>query len=503
MAKKIKLQERRHPDYKSYVELWKFYNAAYRGGRSFAQSYLSTHRLENAKDFATRKGRAYFLNYCRPIPNIYTEHIYRTPVSRPALFADMQSNIDGRGTDADAFFSRCATLSSVYGQVHVLVDKPRDDTGTSAAEAKKPYGVIYTPEYLLDWSRNQEDGELNWALLHEPEYGDDDPTVEREELHKYRVITREGWELYQVVGKKKELAAIDAQPWPDHVAGHVPLVTCVHRDVDMDMVGESMLVDIAPINLAIMNWCSCIDEQIERQTFSQLVMPDDGEVGGVPLDKLGTSTIFTFPKDSKFSPAFISPDTSQLETIWKMVERHVGEIYRIATLEKSGEALTVGQSGIAKAYEFVDTNGALVQKALNMERFEQSFFDVMARWMGKDECEEKVAYNKDFDVSNLEKEIKNALDLVTEGFSDTFTKLVYKRLVRRVLTTATQEDLATIDKEIEEANTSRATEVDLEDNHDEEGDGLDKVFADTSGNGEGEGDSQGDEAPAGAGEEAT
>ena len=62
---------------------------------------------------------------------------------------------------------------------------------------------------------------------------------------------------------------------------------------------------------------SNIDEMIERQTFSQLICPDDGTLSeqnedNNPLKKIGTSHIFTFPSDTGHPPSFISPDTSAL-----------------------------------------------------------------------------------------------------------------------------------------------------------------------------------------------
>ena len=467
MAEKFELHKRRHPDYLNQIDNWNFFISAYKGGTGFVSDHLFTHRLENGADFINRKARAYYLNYCRPLPNIYTEYLYKNQVTRPKDFLEVQENIDGQGTGIGIFMPKVATLASIYGQCHVVVDMARDNEGISKAEAKQPYVSIYTPEHVVDWSRNPENGQLRWVLLHEPEYIDDNPMQARALVNKYRLMTTEGWEVYGI-NKKGKSEIIDSGTWN---LGVVPLATCYHRDIDTDMIGESMLVDIAPVNRIVMNWCSCLDEQIERQTFSQLVMQEGlgTSSDGKALKGIGTAAIFTYPADAKNAPSYISPDTSQLETIWQMIERHVGEIYRMAVLEKSGDAMMVAQSGIAKAYDFVDTNGAMISKATAMERFENELFTILAAWNGKSELNEDIKYDKDFDVINMEKDIKNSLDLVAEGISGTFNSLIYKRLVRRSLTNATQRDLTVIDKEIDVSGGGISSNVNMEhDEHDNE-----------------------------------
>lgn len=464
MAETFNITKRRHPDYDANSSLWAFYMQSYKGGAAYSQGNLFTHRLENPQDFANRQKRAYFLNYCRPLPNIYTDYLYRESAKRPpGLFPDVIMNIDGRGRTIEEFSRMVSVLASIYGQVHVLVDKPADDAGVSAAEAKAPYAIIYKPEYVLDWSHD-DNGNLLWVLLHEPLFDDVDPNQPRKKLNRYRLLTLEGWEVINV-DEKGEVSSRDQGNW---ALERIPFVTCIHNDIDHDLIGESMLVDIAPINRTIFNWSSCIDEQIERQTFSQLIMPDDGEGGQDSVKAISTSAIFTFPNTAKFAPQYISPDTAQVKTIWEMVERHIAEIYRLALLEKSGDLAMGNQSGIAKAYDFIDTNQAIASKAQSMERFENDLLAAIGLWYGKDTSTERISYPKEFDVIALEKEIKNSFDLISEGISETFNKLLMKRMVRKALKSASSDEFKTIDAEIEAKQTIATTDINLATTHAEQ-----------------------------------
>ena len=418
--------------------------AAYKGGNSFVSSYLETHRLENSTDFGKRKASAYYLNFCRSIPNIYADHIFKNPITRPIFSPELLANVDGRGMDAQGFATKISVLSSIYGQVHVLVDKPIGEDGITLADASLPYATIYAPQNLLDWARHPITGKLMWALLYEPIYNEIDPLMPRGIVDRYRLLTPESWSVYENVEETAVL--VDSGEW---ALGVVPLVTCFNKEIDDDMIGESALVDIAPTNRAIMNWCSCIDEQIKRQTFSQLIMPEDEDSESVKT--VGSSSIFTFPANATHAPAFISPDAAQISVIWDMVGNHIAEIYRMATLEKSGSSALVPQSGIAKAYDFIDTNGALVSKASQMESFETELYNMFALWMGKGDVE-PVNYQKDFDVIALDAEIRNSLDLIAENFSTKYSSVLKKRLVRRTASNIAEETLIEIDKEIDESS---------------------------------------------------
>lgn len=457
---KLNLSAREHPLYVDYKERWDFYIQSVKGGDNYTkdEGNLFTHRLESsADDYEDRKTRSYFLNYCSAIPQIYADYIFKEKVTRPAddILAEFREDVDGRGTTIISFMKKVSILSSIFGHIHIVVDMPKidkDKKGTVITKRDqkeknlRPVLSIVYPQSLKDWSADA-NGKLNWVLIEVKSYNDVDPLLERQEEITYKIISRDKWEIYD---KDSNLLESDVNP-----LGEVYLVTCYNKDIDLDMIGESQLSDIAYINRAIFNWCSNIDEMIERQTFSQLICPDDGTLSEQdedknPLKKIGTSHIFTFPSDTGHPPSFISPDTSQVEIIWKMIKEHVKEIWRLAGLRSWDEGVSVSQrSGVSMQFSFLDVNSALAAKSASLEIVENALNDFYYRWLGKSDIPARVHYPISFDVLTLTEAIETAFKIIQANFSETLNKHLLKVLVSKALPVISEDIKKQIEAEIE------------------------------------------------------
>lgn len=461
------VHERRHPLYEEYQDDWQFYMQSFKGGDTYLDTYLATHRLENASDYVKRKKRAYYLNYCAPIAMIPSDFIFKKEATRPAdeHLMLIREDVDRRGTNIHEFMRRVCTLSSIYGHVHILVDRPRPPqdfeerilggkTTKLDSIAFRPYATIIPPLNLLDWSVDIETQDLNWILLYEEIYDDTNFEEEREVIAQYKIWTKTEWIIYN-----DQNIVIDRGT---HNLGFVPLVTCYHKDVDHDMIGESMLKDVADANKAIFNWCSNIDEMIARQTFSQLICPDDGSMlteevdeqgKSAALKKVGSSTIFTFPADSRHPPDFISPDTKQISTIWEMIQNHVREMFRMAGLISAKTSLVQLQqrTGKAQEFEFLDMAVFFAAKSKKLEDTENKLDRVFYRWMGvNDQNPERVHYPEKFDIIAPTDIVDLFTKVTLNAISGTLNKEMAKRLVHQVLPHAEDEIVTKIYQEIEE-----------------------------------------------------
>lgn len=460
------LHERRHPLFEEYHADWEFYMRSFKGGDTYLGNYLASHRLENAEDYIKRRRRAYYLNYCAPIAMIPSDFIFKKLATRPTdeHLALLREDVDMRGTNIHEFMRRVCTLSSIYGHVHILADRPRppqefEEKILNGKTTKldsivfRPYATIIQPQNLLDWSINAETQELNWILLYEEIYKDENFEEEREVVSQFKIWTKTEWIVYD-----DKNTVVDGGR---HNLGFVPLVTCYHKDIDHDMIGESMLKDAANANKAIFNWCSNIDEMIARQTFSQLICPDDGSMlteevdeqgKSAALKKVGSSTIFTFPADAKHPPDFISPDTKQISTIWDMIQNHVREMFRMAGLVSAKTSLQLQQrTGKAQEFEFLDMAVFFAAKAKKLEDTENKLNRVFYKWMGiHDEVPERVHYPEKFDIISPTDIVELFTKVTLNAISGTLNKEMAKRLVHQVLPHAEDEIVAQIYQEIEE-----------------------------------------------------
>lgn len=461
MAKEIRLSQREHPLYSDNINKWNMYLNSALGGENFInEDYLFSHQLEDSSSFDERLERAYYLNFCDTIPSLYNSFIFRSKVQRPSNsdLALFRSNVDGRGTDISEFVKRCGYFSSVLGAIHALVDVPStSEKPVSKAEAKVkniyPYASIIFPSQLKDWSLDRY-GNFKWIVIEGEHYNDTDPSIEREVKKYYKLITTKDWKIEDDKGQPFSFDDGSKSSGKNGL-GLVPLATMYHKDLNDDKIGESLIKDIIYVNRTILNWCSCIDEQIERQTFSQLIVPDDGSLAEEsesvddPLHRLGTSNAWTFPSDASHPPAYISPDTDNIMTIWKLVVDHIKEIYRMAGLLGGTSDLYTSRSGRQSQFGFIGVNSCLAEKSSKYEKFENDISRLaLMEIKGSADTYETVKYPDNFDVVALAEEIDSIFKVMEKNLSPTLNKTLMKNIARRSVSYAPPIVLQTIEDEI-------------------------------------------------------
>ena len=459
--KPIKLVDRIHPLYRDNITNWELYRDAAKGGNTFMVSQLKSHRLEDSEDHGEREERLYYLNFCDTIPKIFNSYIFRHRIERnpDKDLEAFRANTDGKNTIIGNFVKRCGYLASIYGVIHAIVDIDESTKKTPSkadikAEGIQAYSKIILPTQLKDWSVDSE-GNYNWILI-EFEYLDDsDPKVEREEQTYYKLVSRTEWWIEDEDGEKVSKFADGTPTSGKNDLGFVPIATMYHIDIDDDKVGESLLKDIVAINITIMNWCSCIDEMIERQTFSQLIMPDNGELasseedGQDPLTKISTSSAMTYPHDSAHPPAFISPETTNIKTIWSLVLDHIKEIYRLSGLQGGTSDLFTSRSGRQSQMSFLGVSSTLKEKAATYEKFENDLSKIAYIQSGNDVNNYvDVVYPNSFDIVALSEELDSILKIMEKNFSATLNKSLQKNIARKAITLPVDK-MIEIENEIE------------------------------------------------------
>lgn len=467
MAEKKKklLKDREHPLYTDNSDKWEFFRNSTKGGEAFAQDIIGgsgfKHRLEDSTDLTQRQNRVYYLNYCDSLPNIYNSYIFRENIKRPPDkdLESFRNNVDRRGTSIASFIKKAGRYAAIYGACHILVDIPSTTKkNPSIADVKEngisPFCSIILPTQLKDWSLD-EAGNFRW-ILYEYEYHHDlDPKIERTTETLYKIITKDEWWVEDEEGKPAKFD--DKEPNKGKNAlGFVPIYTLYNIEGEDDKVGESMLKDIAYVNRIILSWCSLMDEQIERQTFSQLVMPDDPAMGEDdnkgkdPLDRISTSSIFTFNPESKHPPAFISPNVNTITTIWSLVVDHIKEIFRMAGLLGGTSDLYTSRSGRQSQMSFKSVDSSLAEKALTYQKCENEISKIAYKQLGLDiEKYESVKYPSSFDTVALAEEIDGFLKVMERNFSETLNKSLMKDIARKAVPLAPESIREKIESEIE------------------------------------------------------
>jgi hypothetical protein len=174
------------------------------------------------------------------------------------------------------------SFALVFGVEFALTDKTRfaDDVYSreqQLARGERAYSYLISPLRIIDWQINPDDGRYDWVKIAEPYSDSRLPTeTQGEDRMRYRVWTREHWELYESTGKQDAFVAVAGDV---HPVGEVPLATMTARraiDSSDSIDSDSIVADVVYADRDLLNEMSLIRDTIYGQIFYQLFLPDDG-----------------------------------------------------------------------------------------------------------------------------------------------------------------------------------------------------------------------------------
>ncbi|MCR4288179.1 MAG: hypothetical protein NUW09_09225 [Deltaproteobacteria bacterium] len=440
--------EKTHPDYKEWIEEWKFFVRAYMGGRIYKEgNYLLQHPFESASNYRRRKESSYYYNYCAPIVDMFSSHLFRKGAKRDwgsftgdELFEFFLRDADMEGSGFVQFMRDAQRFAGIYGRVSIVVDMPSSSTATRAKAIEsdiRPYLALITPENLLDWS---------FAALPSGRPALDMVRIKEGE-NCYRIWTTEVWELWEAAKDGNEARLIDAG---EHRLGMVPVVNLYNRRSGTRMIGVSDLQDIADINKNIYFLCSDAKEIIENTAFPMLAVPY--ERSGGDSKEIGPRNILQFdPSEPNSKPFWLEAPHSSLTEIREWVKQDIAEIHRIAKMGgvKATEDFASVRSGVALELEYQQLYAVLSEKADNLEHAEAGILDLWARWEGM-EFDGRIDYPDDFSVADMERDLDGAIKAQSaQVLSKTFRKELQKKIVGIALSKLDREAAEKIISEID------------------------------------------------------
>lgn len=452
------IAERRHPIHEQNSVQWEFLRQSYVGGNEYIANpdNLFRHKFETENSYKDRQSRAYYYNYCAPLIDTISNHLFKQGVERP--FADSANAswlkaVDANRNSIDAFVKKAATQASIYGMVGALVNMPKstpvEEISKKIGKAtrlfdrgKNPVLMLYPPMNIRDWSYDNRG--LRWILLNFERRKDENPQEKASVEQIYQLWTRENWQNYDEEGE--EISGEGGE----HGLSLVPFVWLYNNDVDENGLGESIIKDIAVINRAIYNWCSLLDEILYRQTFSQLVV--QGSADDYKFQVMSTNNAWNYPNGAN-APQFISPDASQAELIMNQINAAIREIYRIANVKSSERSENRSYKTVVEnRYEFDGMNAALKAKARNCEKFEAEIYAISGAWMGKDVLfEGEVKYASEFDTYSLTEDLEDALNILKLNMGERFTSMLKRRIAKKRFPNLTEAQLSELEKDFEKS----------------------------------------------------
>jgi hypothetical protein len=480
--------ENPHVIYRTNIDYWGFLLQSYEGGRAYCNADLPgaksdssllnrlfqvfvngrevqqniisgnlfRHPKERNDDYNDRIRMSYYYNFCSPIIDIYTNHLFKDAVmedfgSIKSMIDVIRDDVDNQESSIDEFRHALAEMAQVYGHCFVLVDSPSIPAEEVRSRQEQinerafPYAAIYPPQNVINWSLDKF-GVPYWILVRESADTNIDPLKydpKAQEDWTYKLWTRTGW--YQFNRKYEQIGA------GVHGLGMVPLA-CIYSKrskTSISFLGVSDLADIAFIARDIYNSCSELKQILRDQTFAFLAI--QGDTSEYNELSVGVSKALLYP-ENRNAPQYVSPASDNAEVYFNHIDRQVKKIYQLAKLEGGSaqqEQTAIVQSGVSKAWDFNETNSTLAKKASNIEDGEIKIWRIFAAWAAQ-EFDGTITYPNEFSIQGLNDDLDEAQKEFRLSLGDTFDLEVRKAIHKKKFPRATEEDLK---KMAEEAQT--------------------------------------------------
>ncbi|EPC6055130.1 phage portal protein, partial [Acinetobacter baumannii] len=447
------LIERRHPKYEALVAHWNFMEETYNGGRKWFSSNIFRYIKEGDKEFKNRIERAYRFNHTREVVDLINKYLFKQAITRndkdaPQCVIDFWKSATKGNLTINDFVRQVSKKTSLFGRVGIVVDRSRADmeivSRQDEVEANlHTYSYIVEPQRLLDYSFD-ENGELNWILIHEIGRDDEDPfDSSGKPVNRFRLWTKQHWALYEVKEGKGKKVAVSLVDSSNHDLGEVPVILADNIIGDDQYSAPALIDDIAYLDRATANYLSNLDAIIQDQTFSQLAMPAQnlmpGEESHDKLLEMGTKRVFLYDGEGGSQPFYLSPDVKQADLLMTTINKIIGEIYHTVGLagERTKQDNAVGidnSSGVAKAYDFERVNALLTAKADSLETIENKIVRLVAKWNGEriDDKDSYVSYPDNFDTRGLYDEFDISARLMLIEAPDTVRRTQMEAVIDKL-----------------------------------------------------------------------
>lgn len=494
------LFNRRHPAYNKLSAHWQYVEETYQGGRAWFDGNIFKYRREGDEEFADRKKRAYRFNHTREVVDLISKYVFKSDVTRgtgdaPDELKKFWKKATRGGEGIDVLMRQADRMISVFGQPYIVVDStlsmPADGKKLTQADIKKQkarvYSYVIRPQDVLNLSYDDQ-GELNWILLHETKRNDDSFfQKDHEEFKCYRLWTRTHSYLYRVRtptaeetgssvtnstdagtakfkpsshnGSEEKKLVVDQLQEQRHDLGIVPVFPIRDRESDSVYHAPALVDDIAYLDRANANYLSNLDAIIQDQTFSTLTIPVQSLSGSEDaynrVVELGTKRVFAWDGEGTEGPKYISPDPSQAGIILAVITKIITEIYH--SIGMAGERTKMdnaagidNSSGVAKAYDFDRMNTMLKARADRLQSAENKIAKIVMLWNSSDLKDDLVTYSDDFDTRGLYDEFDVANRLTLLDAPDELRRYQFVKMVDKLYPQLKKDLKTRIEKDLEE-----------------------------------------------------
>lgn len=341
-------------------------------------TYLTPFSRESARNFNARAARSAYQNHVAPVIDVYHGHLVRRAPRREStspVVTEWWRDVDGAGHDIGEWVASAALRAQLYGWCAVLIDRPDVADGPVRTTV-----TALEPEELYDWQIGR-DGRFDWVRIVSEICEVDPATGEEVEYLEASIWTRTEWARVRMVEGEGDQWTEVGRTGGAHDLGHVPVrVLRWQEQLDRrELYGLSQVQGVLPLTLALFGNESELADHLASSNFSLLAFNGTAEEAASIV--LGSSNGITYA-EGRNAPSFINPGAEVGMQYALRSEQLVAAIYTAAKVERPGAQQTPGDaaSGIARAYDFAQTDAVLQTFARQLARFEYELVETVAAW---------------------------------------------------------------------------------------------------------------------------
>ena len=472
-----KIIDKKHPYYEQLRDYWLFWSAAYQGvdellklrnyfnnnrrnmiendyyTNTLELSILQRNRRESLEDYDQRVKTAYGFDYSKSIVDMFSLYLFEKEPKRSfdtlandELLQMFMDDCDLYGTDFDTWIVEQSRMASINGTVGILVDSPSIDIFSRAEQIKNnvyPYVVTYSPENILFWTYDRDANTKRPYLSN---------LVLQDGVRRVH-WTREKIDVYEQKNEGDEYEIVESNV---NEINEIPFFWLENGKGKLKDMGVSDLTTVARIDLSIIENLSQVEAVIKYAAFPLLRLAKE-QTGMSDEVEVGPSAVIEFDPEGE-KPDWLEPQIkSVIDAMLEWLNRKEEAIYQTANVGGISTTTSTSREMSGEAYKqrFRMLNAKLASKAEKIEEAELKIIYFWLKWQGLEDKYQNVhiEYPRDFNTSELEKDLLNLMTSKQMIRSELFKKEVEKLAARTILERASDETLQSIDEEIDAATT--------------------------------------------------
>ena len=369
----------------------------YKGGKAYIQKRLMRGLHEDDRSWKgdpklgvlPRVQRTCYVPYAERVVDKIEEYIWSKPIKRDGADEKFTLNADRTGLSADQVLQIVQEYWTVCGWGWLNIDRTGVGGGRLTLREKElknigVYWTAYAPWEVPDWHYGA-DGRLEWAITEKRIYDNSNPYSEAKVGYLRTLwFPGHGVRFFLDKGRNKigegqaftfsckevpfvRIGEITADPhWFDNVESMACKLLNLESEADTNLSKGVYSIPVVPSGVLEKS----ISEGLGKLAKDDKVTTD--EVKTIIEKVFSRNHPIAEDADSKGVTRFVSPPSGDLNAHPNAVERCKKALYEVVGLGLSKQKDTAdAESADAKAFDHLDINAVLRERALNIQRLEK------------------------------------------------------------------------------------------------------------------------------------